>query len=240
MLFEGKISVKAALASPYRTVEEILIDASKKDKDTAFILKTAETNNVPVKLLKRDEIDALATGKTHGGILAYCKQRTYQPIAELLNDDFVVLIEGVEDPYNFGQMLRSLYAAGAQSLLLPPRNWTSAAETIVKSSAGASEFFKIHVYEDASTALDALKNQGIKVICANRSAQAIPMYEVDMKQKLCLCIGGEKRGLSKTVLEKKDKEVYIPYQNHFRNALSASSAATVLAYEVLRQRQQVA
>lgn len=238
-LFEGKISVKAALLSPYREIEKILIDNKKEDKDTRFIIRKAKEANIKVEFLERNAIDEMCEGKTHGGVVAYVHERVFQSLEELTNEKkpFLALIEGVEDPFNFGYVLRSLYAAGVDGIIMPPRNWTTAASTLAKSSAGASEYIKMLVSEDFESTLHLLKEKNIQIICANRSDQAITMYEQDFTQPVCICIGGEKRGLSKVVLHSSDQDVYIPYENDFRNALSAASASTILAYEVLRQRR---
>lgn len=237
-IFEGKISVKAALFSPYRKIEKIMLDRTKKDRDTAFILRKAKEKNIPIQLLDRNEIDAMCEGKTHGGVIAICNERSYQELETLFNDhSFIAIVEGVEDPFNFGFVLRSLYAAGVDGIIMPPRNWTSAASTLAKSSAGASESLKMVISENMEETLQILKKNDIKIVCANRDENAIEMYDYDFKQKVCICIGGEKRGLSKTILNASDQDVYIPYQNDFKNALSAASASTILAYEVLRQRR---
>ena len=85
-IVEGNISVKAVLLGKKRKVHKILVDAKKKDKDTAFILHKAKEAQVDITYMKREEIDALATGKTHGGIIAYCGQRKYQNLEELVNE----------------------------------------------------------------------------------------------------------------------------------------------------------
>ena len=227
-LLEGKISVKAALASPYRIVKEILIDDKKKDRDATFIMHRAKEANIVIKRCKREEIDVLCEGKTHGGIAAY----------EILNDKgFLALIEGVEDPFNFGYILRSLYAAGCDGIIMPERNWTSAASTLAKSSAGASELLKMVVSHNFEETLQILKKHNYKIVCANRNDRSIEMYDYDFTQKVCICIGGEKRGLSKIIEENSDQDVYIPYNTDFRNALSAASASTILAFEIMRQRR---
>lgn len=237
-ILEGKISVKAALFSPYRKVEKIIMDATKKDRDSSFIIRKAKEKKVPVEFLEREKIDLMCEGKTHGGVIAIANERTFQDISEVINEhSFIAFVEGVEDPFNFGFVLRSLYAAGVDGIIMPPRNWTSAASTLAKSSAGASESLKMVISENIEETLQILKQNDIKIICANRDDQAIEMYDYDYTQKICICIGGEKRGLSKAVLKYSDQDVYIPYQNDFKNALSAASASTILAYEVLRQRR---
>lgn len=238
-LVEGKISVKAVLLSPYRIVEKVVIDKDKKDKDTNFIIKKAKEQEVPVIFDSKDNIESICAGKTHGGIIAYIKERTFQTLEECIKDNaFLAIVEGIEDPFNFGHVCRTLYAAGVDALLLPPRNWTTAASTLAKASAGASELLPMVICEDYAQTLATLKQKGIKIVCAQRDDKAKVLYDYDYRQDICICIGGEKRGLSKTILSQSDQNVYIPYQNDFRNALSATGASTILAYEVLRQRQK--
>ena len=237
-LLEGKISVKAALLSNYRKVDKIIMSVDKKDKETNFIQKKAQQLQVAVEYKEREEIDASCSGKTHGGIIAYVQDRSFQNFDEITSKNtFIAWVEGVEDPFNYGFVLRSLYAAGVDGVIVSKRNWTSAASTLAKSSAGASEYLAMYVSEDDAQTIAHLQNKNIQIVCANRSDKAIEMYDYDYTNNICLCIGGEKRGLSKAILQASNQDVFIPYQNDFRNALSAASAATILAYEVLRQRK---
>lgn len=238
-LLEGKISIKAALKANQRKINKIIIDDQKKDRDTTYIIQTAKVKQIPIVKETRANIDALCEGKTHGGIMAEVEARNFQTLEEIMeNNNFIALIEGVEDPFNFGYVLRSLYAAGCASIILPQRNWTSAASTLAKSSAGASEFMKMHVSENFEDTLFLLKRENYQIVCANRDNKAIEMYDYDFNQKICICIGGEKRGLSKVILENSDQDVYIPYNTDFKNALSAASATTILAFEIMRQRKK--
>ncbi len=239
LLLEGNISVKAALLAKKRKVIEVLADETKQDKDTRFILAKAHEAGVLVRKTTREEIDALAQGKTHGGLVARVGERTYATLAEVLDEDrpFLALVEGVEDPFNFGYLCRTLYAAGCDGLLVNERNWSSAAKVVTKASAGASEYLRIVPIRDFDAALKQLKAKQIRLYCAMRE-EAIEYYDADLTVGMCIAIGGEMRGLSKTVLAHSDQNIYIPYQNDFRNALNATGAAAAIAFECLRQRRQ--
>ena len=149
----------------------------------------------------------------------------------------IILLEGVEHPYNFGDALRSLYAAGATGLIVPERNWLSAAETVVKASAGASEYIPTAACPDLGEAIIEAKKYGIKTYCAERR-DAVALYDADLTCPVIFAIGGELRGLSRKVTDNSDGNIYIPYGSNFRNALSASAASAVCAFEIMRQRQQ--
>ena len=145
------------------------------------------------------------------------------------------MIEGIEDPYNFGYALRSLYACGATGIILPKRNWMSAAGIVARSSAGASELFTIFS-SDTEDAVALFKEKGYRIVCADFDTQnSLP--DTDLKLPIFLIVGGEKRGISRAVLDKADTVVKIPYGRDFRAALSAASATTILGYEIIRQNR---
>lgn len=239
MILEGALSVKAALQHGRRTVLRLMIDEKKKDRDTGYILYLAREMNIPVDRMKREDLDAMAAGRTHGGVLAECTERAYQDLSCLMEDEepFVVFLEGIEDPFNIGYIARTLAAVGCSGLLMPKRDFSTAESVILKSSAGASErinwVMSNHPVEDIRT----LKKAGLKCICAYRD-QAIEMYDTDFHQPVIVCIGGEMRGLSRDVLKESDQNMVIPYSTDFRNALNASSAAAAICFEAQRQRKK--
>ncbi len=231
-VFEGNISVKAAIESKHRDVYELIVDESKHDKDTNYIIALAHKNNIPVKKTTREEIDIIASGTTHGGLIAKVGERQFQEID--LNHDLIALVEGIEDPYNFAHMIRSLYAAGCKTIIMGERNWNTASDVLAKTSAGASERINMIVASELEVVLNQLKQHGYQIICGNRK-DAISLYDHHFQAKTVLCIGGEMRGLSKKVSECSDINVFIPYLSDFRNALTSVSATSVMAFEYVRQ-----
>lgn len=177
----------------------------------------------------------MAVGNTHGGILAVCSERLYPaPNANLIRPDgFYAMIEGIEDPYNFGYAMRSLYAAGVDGILLSPRNWMSAAGVVCRASAGASELVPIYVCEQEKC-IQLFKTLDYKVVCADIE-NSVSLYEADLKKPVFLIVGGEKRGISRAVLNAADQIVRIDYGRDFKASLSAASASTILAFEIYRQ-----
>lgn len=237
-ILEGNISVKAAILAKRRIIHEIMIEKKKYSKDTRFIIKQAMQQNISIHECERKEIDALASGKTHGGMIAVCEERNYQQLEayEHKATVFLALLEGIEDPFNFGYIIRALYAAGCEGIIVPPRNWSSAAGIVTKASAGASEYIDMIVAEDMKEAIAACKAQQIQLVCALRSEHSKNVYEYTFPDKMILAIGGELRGLSKPVQAESDQDIYIPYANQFRNAMSAASSAAILGFEHFRQK----
>lgn len=244
-ILEGMTSVSALLAAREagtndRPILEIRFDAAKKPKkarEYAFLTRKCAEMEIPLTLTDAESLEKICIGNTHGGIVALCGERTLpSPTADNLPENgFLCLLEGIEDPYNFGYALRSLYAAGCDGILLGERNWLSAAGVVARASAGASESFPVWA-GDTEAAISLLKDKGYRIVCAG-IRDSVSLYEADLKKPLLLVVGGEKRGISAEMLSKADEIVRIDYGREFRGSLSAASAATVLGFEVLRQNR---
>ena len=238
MIIEGGVSVKAALLAGRRTINCIYLDEKRHDKDAHFIERKSEELHVPFKKVSRETIEEMATGRTHGGLVADVEGRNMQTLEDCLNAEcpFVVVVEGVEDPFNLGYVMRSLYSAGCSGIILRKRDWSHVETTILRSSAGASEYINTVMVDHVEDAITSLKEKGLIAYAAMRK-DAIPYFEADFNQPMVLAIGGEMRGLSSKVLKTIDQNLYIPYANDFRNALNAAGASAALGFEVVRQRK---
>jgi 23S rRNA (guanosine2251-2'-O)-methyltransferase len=236
-LLEGAISVEAALRSGSRPVEKLLVASGILDRDTARILREAEHMNIFVERLPAADIDALAQGKSHGGILALAGARQFVPLESLLSAPapFIVMLDGVEDPFNFGQAVRAFYAAGAHGLVLRERNWMSAAGVVARASAGASELMPTAIADSTQSAADFFRARGLRVAVAAKE-RATPIYEADLSGALFLVVGGEKRGVTRSFADAADLRLSIPYGRGYPHSLGTTAAAAVLAFEIMRQR----
>jgi 23S rRNA (guanosine2251-2'-O)-methyltransferase len=237
---EGMISVQAALQSGNRSIFSLLVRADKaSDGAMRRLLATAKAQGVTVETLPCEEIDARASGKSHGGILALVGPRRFVSLDTLLapkTTPFVVMIDGVEDPFNFGQAVRSLYAAGAGGLVVRPRNWMSAAGVVARASAGASELIPTAITETAEDAAAFFQEHGLRIACATDAPPTTGLYDADLTQPLFLLIGGEKRGVTRSFEAKADLRLRIPYARAAAHSLGTAAAAAVLGFEVMRQR----
>lgn len=239
MIFEGALSVKAVIQGNKRKVLDVWADKSKRsERDFQYIQRLCESQKIPFVWKMRDEIDALANGKTHGGIIASASQREFDDIASLRGSDFVLLVEGIEDPFNLGYIFRTAAAAGAQAVITRARDWSFSESIICKSSAGVSERMRWILTEDFDQTGIVIKQLGFNIFCALRDTSAIEMSKANLNQPLCLCIGGEMRGLSKAIIQHSHQNIYIAYPTDTKVALPAAQAAAVLCFEVVRQRKK--
>lgn len=244
-ILEGMTSISALLNAGDgndRKIEKVLIDRTKRKSKAAQIgYLTAKSHELgfPVEFVDADEIDRISVGNTHGGILALCTDRTIPSLSkeDIRPDSFYVYLEGIEDPYNFGYAIRSLYAAGVSGIILPPRNWMTAAGVVARASAGASECLPI--FEAAGEdAVELFREAGYTILCAG-IRDSVSIFEEQFSYPVLLVVGGEKRGISRALLDAADRIVRIDYGREFSGSLSAASAATVLAFEIFRQNRKL-
>ena len=243
-VFEGMTSISAVInsiidASSDRHILKVLFDAERaeqKARELKFLEYKARELDFELIPSSSDEISALTKGQTHGGIIAVCSKRRFPDLNVnfLTSGNFFVLIEGVEDPYNFGYSVRSLYAAGVDGIVLPPRNWLELSGTVAKSSAGTTELARIAIAEEA---VKLFKDNGFKIVCAG-IRDSVSLYEYDFDQPILLVVGGEKRGISRKIFDMADATVRIDYGRNFMGSLPSASAISVLAFEVLRQKSK--
>lgn len=245
-VMEGMFSIRAILKANEdgvndRKIEKILFDRDKtraKFREFGFLKAKSAEHGFAIELVDGKVIDEMTIGTSHGGVVALCTERSIPSAREIdiEKNGFYVMLEGIEDPYNFGYCLRSLYAAGANGIIVGPRNWLGAAGVVCRSSAGASELFTIAMGETADV-VDLFHEKGYTVLAADKTDDAVPVYDTEVRFPVLLVIGGEKRGITKAVLEKCDKIISLDYGRRFGAALSAASASSILAFEIYRQNR---
>ena len=243
-VFEGMTSIRAIIRAwddgiAKRQIKEIVYDVSriaKIAKEIGYLKAVSDKYGYTVRESTTDEIDALTLGSSHGGIIAITEERRIPSLSKespIKQNGFYCMIQGIEDPYNFGYSLRSLYACGCDGIILPERNWMSAAGVVARSSAGASELLPMYTADPMDTA-EHFKALGYTIVCAEEKTDNL-LGKCEMKLPILLIVGGEKRGISKALIERADMLVKIDYAREFRASLSAASATTMFAYEIMRQ-----
>lgn len=233
----GMIAVEAVVTAGAREVKAIHSTFDRFDSRMARLNKLARARSIPIETATAADIEALTGATGHGGIAAEVGPRVMSPLDDLLvaPAPVIVMLDGVEDPYNFGQAVRAFYAAGIDGLIVRPRNWLSAGPAI-RASAGATEFMPTAEVESPEAAAAALRPRGLRVAVATVE-RATPMGEADLTGPLFLVIGGEKRGITRSFERTADLRVSVPYGRDFPHALGTATAATALAFEILRQRR---
>jgi 23S rRNA (guanosine2251-2'-O)-methyltransferase len=239
---EGRQSVFAALQARQRRVEVILISHGAHLEKLEDLLALAEERGVPIRRVDKSELDALAHGATHGGVMAVCSPKPRLKGAELLGfvatlrePALLLLLEGVEDARNLGFTIRSAEALGAHGLFVKKHLWDLDPVEVARPSAGAYERLPL-AQIDSVEPLRAMQKTGVQLVgCIAGARRSI--YEVEFTKPTIIAIGGEKRGLSGAVRDICDCFATIPTQGD-GTSLSLSHAAAVVLAEAMRQRRK--
>ena len=148
----------------------------------------------------------------------------------------MLVVDSLQDPQNFGVLLRSAEGAGVDGVVIPRHRAVGLTPAVAKTSAGASEHLMIADVANLRQAIDALKEKGVWVIGTDETGDML-YDEVDYRGPSAIVIGGEGEGIRRLVLEGCDQVVRIPMEGHVAS-LNAAAAGTVMLYEALRQRRR--
>ena len=250
LCFEGMTSIRAIIEGidsgvNDRKISTILYDKDKLNKNAktiGYLRAVSSKYGYTLEETSDAELEKITLGNSHGGIVALTEERTIPYLTEtdfetvINKKGFYAMIQGIEDPYNFGYALRSLYAVGCDGIILGERNWMSAAGVVCRSSAGASEMFRVYKCDEIDAA-EAFKKHGFNVVCADERTDNV-LGDCALPCPILLIVGGEKRGISRGLLDLADTLVKIPYGREFKASLSAASATTMFAYEIMRQNKK--
>lgn len=259
-ILEGIISVKAAILSKSRRIDNVFVDLDKykkRDRKITAFVSFLKSNGIKPEFCERGVIDAFVSssgkdsGSTHGGVAASVGKREYSTVSDILsacaeNKGFCVYLDGVEDPFNLGYALRALYAAGAVGVILPGKERDGSAGVLARSSAGASEHISLARFsesddKDARLCLVRdIKKRGIRLCCAAVSSESVPIFSYGDGFPMILFIGGEKRGISPEFADNSDRLIHIPYADEsIRYSLPTATVAAVCGMELMRIKDKL-
>lgn len=239
IVLEGHVSVEAALSAGVRRVHRVWA-TRPGDRRLGRLRALARERGVTIDAVAADEIAALASGRSHGGLIALVAPRVERRLPELLREvgegSLVVMLDGIEDPFNYGQAVRALYAAGIDAVVTR-RSWETASGTVARSSAGTTELMPQARVASAEEAAAAARRAGMRVACAVAAPGAVPLAEADLRGGLFLLIGGERRGVTRSFVDEADLALRIDYGRPGAPELGAAASAAIIGFEALRQRR---
>jgi 23S rRNA (guanosine2251-2'-O)-methyltransferase len=238
----GVLPVLEVLRSRSRAIDKILIAEGAHEKRIAEIVSLARQNEILVNRVSRERLARLVEqGANHQGVVAFTAAAVYSQTDEILDAGparaLLLVLDGVEDPRNFGAILRTAECAGANGVFIPERRAVGLTETAVKSAAGATEYIKVAKTPNVNRLIEELKRRNIWVIGAASDAAA-SYVDWDWTRASALVLGGEGTGLHRLVAENCDALVKIPMYGKIES-LNVSVAAGVILFEARRQRDMV-
>ena len=235
----GVSPVLEALRSNPRRVERIVVGEGARTHRLSEIFELAREHRVVIDRSGADRLNALAgPGNNHQGVVAFAAAADYIEADDLLDaigsDPLLVLLDGVEDPRNFGAILRTAECAGADGVFIPERRAVGLTETVAKSSAGAVEHVKVAKVPNLNRLIEDLKKRDVWVVGTSGDA-GMSYTDWDWTRATALVMGSEGSGLHRLVAENCDALVNIPMYGRI-DSLNVSVAAGVVLFEARRQR----
>lgn len=229
-----------------KNVIKALIDNNKKIKkvylsdnfNDSNLLDSINNLNVEIKTLPKQELDKIEKGN-HQGIIALTDDYKYVSENEMLSNmsenPFVVILDHLEDPHNFGAIIRTCEAAGVEYIIIPKDRSVGVTSTVVKTSVGAIYNVNIVMVTNLNNTIKKLKEKGLWIVGTDMVNSTL-YDEIDYKVPIGIIIGNEGSGMKSLVGKNCDFIARIPMIGKV-NSLNASVAAGIMIYEVLRQRK---
>jgi len=232
----GRIPVLEALRAQKRAPRRLLILEGAKGVEA--IVDAAP--GIPIEYGARQDLDVLARGVTHQGVVLEADPLPVHQVETWVKRPFpanavVVVLDGVQDPHNFGAIVRSAVACGAIAVLFGKDRAAPISAASVKSAAGAMEYVDLVMATNLARAIRALKDAGFWVAALDARADTV-LWKADLTGRLALVIGSEGKGIRRLVREQCDLHVRIPLQGPI-TSLNASVSAAIALAECLRQRR---
>lgn len=238
MFICGRNAVKEALTSN-TTINKILADKNLEHRRDE-ILKLASERKIKVEYVDKFILDKKSNGVRHQGFIAESVDFKYSTLDDLTKIakqselPFFVLLDGIEDPHNFGAIIRSCECAGVQGIVIPKNRACMVNETVIRTSTGAIANMPIAIVTNLKEAIDRFKEIGIWTFVAETGGENI--YSKNLGHlPIAIVIGSEGNGVKQSLRTYCDGIITLPLQGKV-NSLNASVACGIVIFEVLRQR----
>ena len=237
MIVYGANPVIEAIRAHPRRVRYVAIQREQSGRMQKLVA-AAKAEGIAVKILTTNEIVRLAGRGVHNGVIAEVAEGEYADFHDTVarpETKFVLILDGITDPQNFGAILRVADGFGVDLVVIPEHESVGLTPAAVKASAGASEWVPVAEVTNLARAIEALKEQEFWVYAA--AADGDRADAIDFTGKVALVMGSEGKGVRRNVLEHCDRTVRIPMFGRV-DSFNVASAAAVLCYEVVRQTRQ--
>lgn len=210
------------------SIKKVYLAKNFTDKE---IIKFIQDNKISYSVMDPKKMDGMVEGR-HQGIIVVIDEYEYCDYRAMFNENVVVMLDHLEDPHNFGAIIRTCEAAGIKSIIIPKDRSVSVTGTVMKTSAGALEHVNIAMVNNLVNVIDDFKENGFFVYAADMDGTNYK--NVSYADKVLLIIGSEGNGIGRLVKKNCDEILAIPQYGHV-NSLNASVAAAILIYGIVNK-----
>jgi 23S rRNA (guanosine2251-2'-O)-methyltransferase len=239
----GRQAVHEMLMAGRRPVYKIVLaEGVGEGGIVARITALARQRNIPVEKGQRRQLDKVVSDEHHQGVAAQVGGYPYAQLDEIWAEQerraeppFLLALDCLQDPQNFGALLRTADAVGVQGVIIPRRRAVAVTPATVNASAGAVEHLLVAQVTNLARTLQELKERGVWVVGLESLPQAHDLPEVDLDMPLALVVGSEGQGLRRLVRESCDLLLRLPMRGHVAS-LNAAVAGAVALYAAWQAR----
>jgi 23S rRNA (guanosine2251-2'-O)-methyltransferase len=227
-----------ALAAGRRRLHRLVIAAGvKEDQRVRELERRASANRLQVERVDRSELDARTGGANHQGVLLECGPYPYVELDAILEEKGSVLaLDHIQDPQNFGALLRAAEASGVAGVLMPADRAADVTAAVVNASAGAVEHLKIARVANLVRALERAKSSGRWVIGLDQGDDAVDLFAADLPLPAVLVVGSEGAGIGTLVRRTCDVIAALPMTGRIES-LNAATAGSIALFEIWRRQR---
>ena len=241
MKIEGRNAVREALLSG-TTIEKIMASNSSKDKVFNDIIALAKQNHVKLQFVSNDVLDRDSVTKKHQGLIAIVEEFKYCDVDDILSADkengkepFILILDGVEDPHNLGSIIRVCECLGVSGVVIPKNRACGINETVIKTSASATNYVKVAKVTNLNDTIKYLQNNGVWVYACELGGQEIS--QTNLTGPIAIVMGSEGFGVSALTKKLCDGIFTIDMVGKV-NSLNVSVATGIALYESFKQRNK--
>ena len=208
-----------------KEIKKVYLSKSKNDAEIKNFLKD---NKIHFVVTSNDVLNKMVKGN-HQGVVIEREEFKYFELKDIQDEEFLVILDHLEDPHNFGAIIRTAEAAGIKTIIIPKDRSVSVNDTVIKTSVGTTSNVKIVKVTNIAETIKKLQKEGYFVYGTSMNGK--DCGDVDFSGKKVLIIGNEGKGISKIVEEKCDEIISIPMKGEV-NSLNASVAAGILIFKM--------
>lgn len=237
MKVKGRNAVREALNSSTNIIK-ILASRSSKDRVFEELISLANSKRVKVQFVDNKVLDSECDN--HQGIIAITSDYEYSTVDDILavakeknEQNFILILDGIEDPHNFGSIIRVAECLGVHGIIISKNRACPVTDTVSKVSAGAIEHVKIAKVTNINTEIERLKKLGVWVYACELGGEDLD--KADLSGNIAIVMGSEGKGVSRLTRELCDGVVTMEMKGKV-NSLNVSVATGIVLYEAVRKR----
>jgi 23S rRNA (guanosine2251-2'-O)-methyltransferase len=234
----GNHTVRNLINSPYFTFKKIILrEEHHQDKE---LLKLLIKKKIPYQLLSKEQFSRYSPDKKSQGMAAFIRRYDYVKLLSLLSFQpqrkfpLIIMLDGIEDPHNFGAILRTAAAFNIDGIIIAKRKQVPVNSTVIKVSVGGVAYVPVCQVDSLAEAVKELKKRDYRVIAAICEPGTQEYNKFNFDFPTCLILGNEHEGIKKSLIKKSDYSLYIPMKNDI-GSLNVSVSCGIILAEIISQ-----